>query len=327
MLPPGDSFYIRVRGRTSGPFTRAQLRRMHEQGQLSAFHEVSDDGRRWALAGDLGFGSGPPPLGGAPAGPSMPAAPSMPAPMMPASPGMGPPPLGGMGVAPAGPQPERWFVLDDDDQQHGPMTREQLTQLAQQGAIPATHLVWCEGWPNWIPLGETDLAPAPVYYSAPAPSPQPAYLLTPSPLPAAMPAARAPAPAPVAAAPAPQPAPRPRQATPRTAPRTAPAAEGGSSLIWIFGIVVGLFLILMGFACLGLAVVDEMQSRQKESDARKARESREVGAGQHGQTEEASGSSGREPRTLMWTFAVVGILFVALGLAVVLVCLHKRRQT
>ena len=47
---PETLWYIRSRGRVSGPFTVAQLESMRERGQFSRFHEVSTDRQNWVSA-------------------------------------------------------------------------------------------------------------------------------------------------------------------------------------------------------------------------------------------------------------------------------------
>ena len=47
MSEASDGWYMRSRGRTLGPFTRAQLESMRERGQVSQFHELSQDRRVW----------------------------------------------------------------------------------------------------------------------------------------------------------------------------------------------------------------------------------------------------------------------------------------
>lgn len=46
---PQDSanYYIRVRGRVTGPYEKSQLKQMISRGQLGRMHEVSADGRHW----------------------------------------------------------------------------------------------------------------------------------------------------------------------------------------------------------------------------------------------------------------------------------------
>ena len=45
-----SGFYIRFRGRVSGPFELASLQAMVRRGTLSRIHELSADGERWTSA-------------------------------------------------------------------------------------------------------------------------------------------------------------------------------------------------------------------------------------------------------------------------------------
>jgi len=49
---PEAGFFVRVRGRVSGPFDIEALRRMARTGALSRIHEVSPDRTSWARASD-----------------------------------------------------------------------------------------------------------------------------------------------------------------------------------------------------------------------------------------------------------------------------------
>src|SRR5262249_13945233 len=50
MSEGSGGWYVRARGRTLGPFTLPQLESMRDRGQLSQFHEVSQDRRFWVSA-------------------------------------------------------------------------------------------------------------------------------------------------------------------------------------------------------------------------------------------------------------------------------------
>ncbi len=45
--------YVRVRGKTQGPYTTEQLQQLASRGQLSRLHEVSLDGVEWKRAGTV----------------------------------------------------------------------------------------------------------------------------------------------------------------------------------------------------------------------------------------------------------------------------------
>ena len=44
-----------------------------------------------------------------------------------------------------------WYYETDGQQQHGPVTAQQLKQLAVNGFLQPTHLVWKEGVPKKVP--------------------------------------------------------------------------------------------------------------------------------------------------------------------------------
>src|SRR5262245_17791727 len=121
--------YLRLRGKVSGPFTRAQLVRLREQGRLTAFHEVSADGVRWQLACDAGLVPGPTTRGTDLQ----------------------------LTVDVAREQPtvtesiQRWFYLDARGAQQGPLGHEQVADLGRQGVVGPATLVWCEGQAGWQP--------------------------------------------------------------------------------------------------------------------------------------------------------------------------------
>jgi hypothetical protein len=48
------TWYIRVRGRISGPFDRSQLEALRKRGQFARFHEISQDRQSWVSASTLG---------------------------------------------------------------------------------------------------------------------------------------------------------------------------------------------------------------------------------------------------------------------------------
>ena len=46
-------WYIRMRGRTLGPFSWDKMLELRDSRQLQAFHEVSTDSRSWQTAGSI----------------------------------------------------------------------------------------------------------------------------------------------------------------------------------------------------------------------------------------------------------------------------------
>jgi len=48
-----DTFFVRFRGRTVGPYSLSQAQQMARKGQLSRTTEVSSDGQSWSQAGNF----------------------------------------------------------------------------------------------------------------------------------------------------------------------------------------------------------------------------------------------------------------------------------
>jgi GYF domain 2 len=125
---------MRFRGKTTGPFSLAQIEQMRQLGRVTAFHEVSADGVKWILAVDAGLVTSP-------------------------NLGQNPAPLGVI------PQPEPaastgppWYHLDASGARQGPIPREEMAEMVAGGKFTASSEVWCEGFADWVPLEQTDLA-------------------------------------------------------------------------------------------------------------------------------------------------------------------------
>ena len=135
VFDPSARLFMRFRGKTTGPFTLAQIEQMRQLGRVTAFHEVSADRIQWILAGDAGLV---------------------------ASPGMGQNPgpiLGAMPeVLPVSDEGPPWYHLDATGARQGPIPRDRMAEMIAGGKLTATSEVWCEGFADWVPLDRTDLA-------------------------------------------------------------------------------------------------------------------------------------------------------------------------
>jgi hypothetical protein len=134
-----DLYFIRLSGQIRGPFNWSQLVDLRNRGRLQGFHEISADRVNWVEAGTLAelF----PPR----------APPQMPGPAAPggALPGAG----------------DQWYYADAMGQRQGPVDRQQLAALAQNGTVREDTLAWCKGMADWQPLGQA----APDIFAAPPP--------------------------------------------------------------------------------------------------------------------------------------------------------------
>ena len=123
-----EYWYIRNRGRITGPFSTTQLENFRRRGQLSQFHEVSQDKRSWASATTLSglFGD---PLANEPT-------------------------AGGIPVQEPEPEPvstEAWYY-NNGQLAVGPVDARQLAGMVQGGVIGPDAQVWKQGTPNWVAL-------------------------------------------------------------------------------------------------------------------------------------------------------------------------------
>jgi TM2 domain-containing membrane protein YozV len=123
-------YYIRDRGKVRGPFDLAGLQALRDRGQLSSFHEISENRQTWRSASSLAevFST---------SGHARPVV-----------------------AAPAEPGTVRdWYYVASDGQQRGPMTRRQLKRMRQEGAIDDLTLVWREGMSDWQSFRSGDRGP------------------------------------------------------------------------------------------------------------------------------------------------------------------------
>src|SRR5438270_3790307 len=139
---PETLWYIRSRGRVSGPFTARQLESMRERGQISRFHEVSTDRQGWMSAARVPelF---PPAEARQPVPVSEPYA--VGGPDFSAGEARGQPLLALPASDDAG---SSWFYARGGTH-HGPVSYEDLRRMAAQGEIGAETLLWRSGMADW----------------------------------------------------------------------------------------------------------------------------------------------------------------------------------
>jgi len=134
-----DTYQVRWRGRTTGPFPLTALEAMLSRNEISLMHEVFADGR-WVSLEELLLATGRNQTSYEPeSAPERPAA--LPPTMAPEA--AQPPPI----------PPEEMFHVAKGGRQEGPFTKSALRQLAVAGVVSSEDLAWREGMPEWMPLG------------------------------------------------------------------------------------------------------------------------------------------------------------------------------
>jgi hypothetical protein len=130
-----NHYFVKIRGRTLGPFTADRLRQMAQQGQLSRINLISNDGQDWVKAGEFpDFFEGV----GSPARTAVAAVATEPAVVAP--------------VNGASNQAKAEWHYAIGAQQHGPVTFGQIRGLVANGTLASGELVWKEGMADWEPV-------------------------------------------------------------------------------------------------------------------------------------------------------------------------------
>lgn len=129
-------WYIRWRGKVTGPYTLAQLEKLQSRGQISRLHEVSQDRRSWARASTLTSvfavrekeHSAPAADEQYELGPQVESRQSASEPA----------------------RESQWFYSRGDNQ-FGPFNLASLQMFAATGGLGPNDLVWEEGSSSWVP--------------------------------------------------------------------------------------------------------------------------------------------------------------------------------
>lgn len=126
--------YVKIKGRSQGPFPVEKLQEFVRRGQLSRVHQVSADGISWQPASTY-----PEIFAGAAVRPA--ASPQ---------PAMG----GSLDIASqSGPKPaqtEQWYYAVGSEQ-FGPVDRATLVSMFQTGQLVPKNEVWRDGMTDWVP--------------------------------------------------------------------------------------------------------------------------------------------------------------------------------
>jgi len=125
------TYYIRIKGRVSGPFDEAKVLQFVQRGQLSRSHEISEDGVTWTSAGDTPqlFEAtkrrSPSPSGTKPTTELEPEE-----------------------KAPSSSSEAKWFCAIDG-QRCGPFSVNDIQARVSNGTITSATLVWRQGMSDW----------------------------------------------------------------------------------------------------------------------------------------------------------------------------------
>jgi hypothetical protein len=151
-----DLFYIRFKGRVTGPFQKEDIQKRAKEGMLSRFHDLSTDGQLWKKAADV------PDLWSIPSDVNsliepeevavpLPdpvitqttSEPTIPAPVTPG-------PFAGIPVISAPTQSHtQWHYQQRNGHQCGPLPIAVMQNLIRQGDIVRSTLIWANGFSDW----------------------------------------------------------------------------------------------------------------------------------------------------------------------------------
>jgi hypothetical protein len=159
----GETYFVRFRGRTVGPYSLAQAQQMARKGQLSRTSEVSDDGQEWSQAGSFPEIFARPAGGPFAAGKS--SSLSIDADLS---------PDGSITFpafdVPKTPSLNEWYYTFGDEQK-GPTSSTNIVAMIKAGTLAAQDRVWREGLDNWVSVSdvpEFSAASGPVFPQATA---------------------------------------------------------------------------------------------------------------------------------------------------------------
>ena len=141
-----DTYFVRFRGRTVGPYSLAQAQQMARKGQLSRTSEVSNDGQAWSHAGSF------PEIFERPAGGALASSKSS---SLSIDTDLAP---GGSVTFPAfdvpkTPSPNEWYYTSGDEQK-GPASSTNIVAMLKAGTLASQDRVWREGLGNWVSISD-----------------------------------------------------------------------------------------------------------------------------------------------------------------------------
>jgi hypothetical protein len=140
-----DTFFVRFRGRTVGPYSLSQAQQMARKGQLSRTTEVSSDGQSWSQAGNF---------------PAIFERPTTSTPTSPRSSHSvetdflaGPSASFPAFDVPKTPSLSDWYYTSGDEQR-GPTSASNIIAMLKGGSLTAHDRVWREGLDNWVSVSD-----------------------------------------------------------------------------------------------------------------------------------------------------------------------------
>lgn len=140
-----DSYFVRFRGRTVGPYSLAQAQQMARKGQLSRTSEVSSDGQSWVQAGAFPeIFERPTVTSASSKGASL----SIDSDLSPEKGAT----LSGVGKSNT-PSLNEWHYTSGD-QQKGPTSASSIVAMLRAGTLAAHDRVWREGLDNWVTVSD-----------------------------------------------------------------------------------------------------------------------------------------------------------------------------
>lgn len=158
-----DNYFVRVRGRTLGPYELDAIRQMARRAQIGRSHEVSLDGESWTSASTYpeiferaqppaaGPGSSPEPDARSSAGGDS---------QIYAEAGDSPSPTARQGIM--------WYYTMGGQQQDSPIDQQSLINLIATGRVGSNDSVWNETMSTWANVA---YVPQLAAYALPMPSP------------------------------------------------------------------------------------------------------------------------------------------------------------
>ena len=141
-----ETYFVRFRGRTVGPYSLAQAQQMARKGQLSRTSEVSNDGQSWSQAGAF------PEIFERPAGGPLASGKS-------SSVAIDADLSHGGSVTfpafdvPKTPSLNEWYYTSGEEQK-GPTSATNIVAMIKAGTLAAQDRVWREGLDNWVSVSD-----------------------------------------------------------------------------------------------------------------------------------------------------------------------------